>query len=293
MPRTFRRTFRIRHYECDAYNVLNYAAYLGYMQETAFDAASDAGFGPDVVAGMNRQWLVRETEIEYFEPLHYGDSVEVTTWVHQFSRIMSHRHYAFRRPGSEYVVAQARTDWVFIDSENGRPVRVPEELVHAFMPEGANDPENRRPRFRRPEITGDFLSAVVDERVQYHDLDPANHANNSVYMAYLEDAAIRLWSTSGWPPSRMRETGFAPFAKRHRIKYLQQAVLDDELAIRTWFSALTETGATRFAEIVRKEDGAVLTEAIVEYVWRDPGLAAPAAPPEDFLGALQAANRGE
>ena len=44
MPLTHTRTFRVRHYECDAYGHLNNANYLRYMQETAFDASAAAGY---------------------------------------------------------------------------------------------------------------------------------------------------------------------------------------------------------------------------------------------------------
>ena len=56
MPRTHERTFRIRHYECDAYENVYYTNYLRYMQETAMDASAAAGFGasPMAVASVTR-----------------------------------------------------------------------------------------------------------------------------------------------------------------------------------------------------------------------------------------------
>jgi acyl-CoA thioester hydrolase len=75
MPLTHVRTFRVRHYECDAYGHLNYANYLRYMQEAAFDATAAAGYDLARYEAMGRRWLVRETDIEYLRPLRYGDSV--------------------------------------------------------------------------------------------------------------------------------------------------------------------------------------------------------------------------
>ena len=40
-------TFRVRHYECDAYGHLNNANYARYMQEAAFDASAAVGYGKD------------------------------------------------------------------------------------------------------------------------------------------------------------------------------------------------------------------------------------------------------
>ena len=61
MPLTHVRTFRVRHYECDALGHVNYANYLRYMQEAAFDASAAAGYDLDRYKAMGCHWLVRET----------------------------------------------------------------------------------------------------------------------------------------------------------------------------------------------------------------------------------------
>ena len=109
MPLTHVRTFRVRHYECDAYGHVNYANYLRYMQEAAFDASAAAGYDLDRYEAMGRHWLVRETDIEYLRPLRYGDTVQVKTWVADFRRIRSRRAYEFRRfdPSTEFIPSEA------------------------------------------------------------------------------------------------------------------------------------------------------------------------------------------
>ena len=89
MPRTHERSFRIRHYECDAYENVYYTNYLRYMQETAMDASAAAGFGAEWYASRGFVWLVRDTEIEYIEPLRYGDTVRVKTWVRNMRQALS------------------------------------------------------------------------------------------------------------------------------------------------------------------------------------------------------------
>ena len=64
MPRTHERTFRVRHYECDAYDTVYYTNYLRYIQETAMDASAAAGFGPEWYASRGFVWLVRDTAAE-------------------------------------------------------------------------------------------------------------------------------------------------------------------------------------------------------------------------------------
>ena len=121
MPLTYERTFRVRHYECDAYGHVNNANYLRYMQETAFDASAAAGYDLARYAEFGHYWLVRETDIEYLAPLRYGDSVRVKTWVQDFQRVRSRRAYELVRVGDEALAARATTDWVYLDSRTGRP----------------------------------------------------------------------------------------------------------------------------------------------------------------------------
>ncbi len=133
---THTRTFRVRYYECDTYGHVNHTNYLRYMQETAFDASAAAGYDLDRYAAMGRHWLVRETDIEYLSPLHYGDSVQVKTWVADFRRVRSRRDYELRLLGSEELVARAHTDWAFLDSATGRPAPIPPEMIAAFFADG-------------------------------------------------------------------------------------------------------------------------------------------------------------
>ena len=75
MPLTNTTKFRVRYVECDAYGHVNNANYLRYMQEAAFNASAAVGYDVKRYDEIGQYWLVRETEIEYFKPLMYGDDV--------------------------------------------------------------------------------------------------------------------------------------------------------------------------------------------------------------------------
>src|SRR5512142_1511669 len=106
MPLTHTRSFRVRHYECDAYGHLNNTNYLRYMQETAFDASAAAGYDLDRYEQMERLWLIRESEVEFLRPLQYNDIIEVKTWVADFRRVISRRCYEFRLQSSGELAAR-------------------------------------------------------------------------------------------------------------------------------------------------------------------------------------------
>jgi acyl-CoA thioester hydrolase len=101
------------------------------------------------------------------------------------------------------------------------------------------------------------------QRAEWRDIDTAQHVNNAVYLAYLEDCAMQAATVHGWPRVRMQTEGFAIIARRHQIEYRQPAVLDDELELATWISDVECDTAVRHYTITRVSDGALLARARV------------------------------
>jgi len=282
MPLTHIATFKVRHYECDAYGHLNNANYLRYMQEAAFAASAAAGYDLARYAALGSHWLIRETEIEYRQPVRYGDTVEVKTWVADFRKVRSRRAYEFRRVGTDDLVAVAQTDWVYLDSSSGRPAPIPPAMIAAFFPEGGTPPALPRQPFPPvpPPPPGVFKQ---HRRVEWRDIDQAQHVNNAVYLSYLDECGFGVSAAYGWPLARMSAVGVGVVARRLRIAYLQPAVMDDELAIATWVFDVGRIMATRHYRIERVADGALVAQANVLYVWVDLTTGRPIRIPPCFL----------
>ncbi len=280
VPLTHTRTFRVRYYECDAYGHVNNANYLRYMQEAAFDASTAAGYSPARYAQIGRQWLVRETDIEYLRPLRYGDSVQVKTWVTDFRRVTSRRAYEFYQ-GAE-LGARAHTDWAFLDSATGQPVTIPSELIAAFFPDGPPDSIPSREKFpSAPPPPASLFS--IRRRVTWQDIGPAQHVNNAVYLAYVDDCGMQVLAAYGWPLARMAAEQFAIIVRRHRIQYRQPALLDDELEVATWVSDVKRATAVRHYTINRVKDNTLVARAHTLYVWVDLTTRQPIRIPPQFL----------
>jgi acyl-CoA thioester hydrolase len=285
MPLTHERTFQVRHYECDAYGHVNHANFLRYMQESAFDASAAVGYDFGRYEEMGRSWTIRETDITYLRPLVYGEAVTVKTWVADFRRVRSRRAYELRQAASGEIVAQAHTDWVFIDREKGRPVTVPDALRQAFFPEGAPPDRLKRDPFPKapPQPPGTFRTR---REVEWRHIDPNQHVNNAMYMAYIEDCGVQVAAAFDWPMTRMMAAGFGIVARRYRIEYKQAAVMDDELEVATWISDVRRATAVRHYTITRVNDGALLARAHVLWVWINLESGRPMRIPAHFLAAF-------
>ncbi len=285
MPLIHERTFQVRHYECDAYGHVNHANFLRYMQETAFDASAAAGYDFARYDKMRRTWTIRETVITYLRPLVYGEAVTVKTWVADFRRVRSRRAYELRQAETGEIVAQGHTDWVFLDADNRRPVTVPDELRRTFFPEGVPADRLAWERFPKapPQPQGTFRTRRA---VEWRHIDPNQHVNNAMYMAYIEDCGVQVAAAFDWPMTRMMAAGFGIVARRYRIEYKQAAVMDDELEVATWISDVKRATAVRHYTITRVADKALLARAHVLWVWINLKNGRPIRIPADFLAAF-------
>jgi acyl-CoA thioester hydrolase len=283
MPLTHVRTFRVRYYECDAYERLRHSNYARYMQEAAFDASAAAGYDLSRYAAMERYWLVRETDIEYLRPVRYGDALQVKTWVDDFRRVRSRRMYEFRMAGSGELVARAYSDWAFLHNATGRPAIIPPEMAAAFFPEGA--PARPRSHFPAPPSPPAHVLRLA-RHVEWQDIDAAQHVNNAMYLDYVEDCAMRARATYGWPLARLQAEGAAITIRRHQIEYRQPALLDDELELASWLSSIGPISAVRHCTIRRLGDDQLLAQAHTLWEWIDVNTRQSAPIPDAFLKDL-------
>ncbi len=286
MPLTHIEKFKVRYTECDQYGHVNNANYLRYMQEAAFDASAAAGYAFKRYDELGQYWLVRETEIEYLKPLTYGDEFEIKTWVVDFRRVRSRRAYEFRLAnGADDLIARASTDWVYLDQQTNRPATVSKEMIAAFFPEGA--PQQAPPRDPFPDAPPPPPAVfTLQHRVTFSEIDMAQHVNNAVYLSYVAEAARQVSAHYAWPTNRLTAHNFAVIVRRHRIEYLQPAVLDDDLEIATWVSQVKRSSATRHFIISRAIDDQVLARVNTLVVFVELSTGRHIRIPDQFLSDL-------
>jgi acyl-CoA thioester hydrolase len=287
VPLTHLRAFRVRHHECDAYGNVRPEVYMRYAQEAAFDASAAAGYSMARYEEIDRLWLARETQIQYFQPLRYGDRIQVKTWVVDFRRVRSLRAYEFHHEATGELVARAFTDWVHLELSTGRPAKISPKMKAAFFPEGPPPPAPPRGRF--PDTAPLSDAFVQSRRAEWRDIDPAGHVNNTVYLAYVEECLRQVLAVYGWSQSRLEAQGLALAVKSHRIEYRQPALLDDHLEITTYFSDV-EGGSTVWHNLItRPADGAKIARAVTMSAWRDLATGDPVTPPDALAADLLAA----
>jgi acyl-CoA thioester hydrolase len=110
---------------------VNNVAYIQWMQDAAIRHYGSLE-GVRALALDGFTWVARSHRIEYLSPAFQGDVLEVTTWVADFGRVRSNRHYAFLRIADQRRIARGVTDWIFFDLARQRPAIIPPELKAVF-----------------------------------------------------------------------------------------------------------------------------------------------------------------
>ncbi len=117
---------------------INNIAYLRWVQDAAFSHSRAAGFDLDRYRQLGGVFVVRKHELHYLQPTFAGDLLEAWTWVERWRAASCIRKTKIVRPQDRVTVAEATTLWALVDSEQGRPMRVPQQIATAFAPLGSD-----------------------------------------------------------------------------------------------------------------------------------------------------------
>lgn len=82
------------------------------------------------------------------------------------------------------------------------------------------------------------------------EIDVLNHVNNIVYLEWIQDIAYEHWNvlTENDP-----QTEYVWYTIRHEIDYLQQAVLGDEITLKTWVGETKGVKSIRHVEVYKED----------------------------------------
>ncbi len=115
------------------------------------------------------------------------------------------------------------------------------------------------------------------------DIDELNHVNNVVYLQWAQEAATAHWRRNA--PEHIQEK-YIWVVVRHEIDYKTPALLDQDLAAKTWVLDYDGAKSTRIVQIIRKNDGRVLAEARTTWVMLLISNGRPARITEEIMNAF-------
>jgi acyl-CoA thioester hydrolase len=125
----FEMTVSVLPDDIDEQNHVNNTVYLRWVQEVATAHWR-------AIASLEAQetigWVVLRHEIDYKASAAFGDQITLRTWVGKATRLTFERFTEIRRTSDGQLLSKARTLWCPINTQTGRPARVPAEVRAQF-----------------------------------------------------------------------------------------------------------------------------------------------------------------
>ena len=216
-PTDHETVYRVRFDEAGPDGVLRTSGLMRFAQDLAWLHSTALGFGREWYAERGLTWLVRAAELEILAAIPMGTTISARTEVVGMRRVFARRRGEFRLAGGG-VAAWVHTDWVLIDAK-GTLTRIPPVFIEMF---GGVGLDGSIGRLDLPSTPADASHHRLS--VRPHELDPMGHANNAVYLDWLEEA---VGSSGG-------EAAIAALPRRYRLEYALAAAPAMELDAAAW-----------------------------------------------------------
>ncbi len=246
----FEAPYRVRFDESGPDGLVRTSALLRYAQDVAWQHSDALGYDRAWYRERGLTWVVRAVELEVRAPIAMGTTLRATTRVAGHRRVWSRRlgEFLLAGWGGETLAATVTTDWLLLDTAN-RPTRIPAEFEAAFELLPPTHGLIRVPPEEPPDT-----AALLTFRVRPHELDPMVHANNAVYLDWLEEAVVAAEQLEPAPAGTPERGLTTRVGRRYRIEYAGSAGPDVNLEGALWPAAggwayrLTDSART---ELVR------------------------------------------
>lgn len=147
-PLAYTARWRVRSYEIDQNGHVNNAVYLNYAEALTVEHAEASGYGRAWCEAHGGGWVVRRHEVEYLRPARSGDELELTVRVELVRGVRGVRRTTIRRVADGAPAAEVWSEWVWLRLTDGRPARVPPELVEVAATTTARTLARRSPEGR-------------------------------------------------------------------------------------------------------------------------------------------------
>ena len=201
-------TSRIRYSETDQDGLLTIPHLADYFQDcTVFHDAS-VGMGMDYWYEKGAMWVMTSVKILIFRRPKYGELVNTRTDAISCRRFQGLRNFKMRDESGK-MLAAAFTKFALLSTENGQPIRIPEEDGLRY---GTSEPLPIEEEKGKITLDGEITDGEPIEVMRHH-LDPNHHVNNTQYMIF----AMNLLP-EGYEPEVMR-ISFHKSAKLGDVMY--------------------------------------------------------------------------
>jgi acyl-CoA thioester hydrolase len=132
----------------------------------------------------------------------------------------------------------------------------------------------------------EYFHTVADDEI-----DDQGHANNVVYVAWMQAAALAHSAALGWTAERYQRLGGGWVARSHTVEYLRPAFAGQEIVVQTQVADMKNVTSTRVYRVVRPADGELLAKAETHWAFISYATGKPTRIPAEIAKAYPVAGR--
>ena len=197
----------VRYSEVDAKGQMTWLALLSYFQDCSVFQSEQLNMGVQYLAEYHMAWVLSSWQVRVDEMPYLADEIHVQTWAYDFKGFYGYRNFALNNAEGKRL-AYANSIWVLVDTESGRPLRVPQDMGDAY---GMEEPLELSATERKIRVPENY-EEKEPVRVQKYFIDTNYHMNNEKYVMIAQE----------FVPEHFQ-------IEEIRVEYKKAAVLDDVL----------------------------------------------------------------
>jgi len=179
----YRHRYPVHYYDCDGQLHATLPAFLRWFEDLALLQSEDYGVGIAFYEKEQVAWLLSRWDIRLHRQLRHREEADILTQPMAMRRFLANRRYAVTGPTGA-PVAEADSQWVYVNTARKRPARIPEEIFSRYGVAG--DVEDL------PAPAAPAAVERVDEQrefsVRMSDIDSNGHVNNIRYVEWALEA---------------------------------------------------------------------------------------------------------
>ena len=127
LPEAFAIQVTASDADIDAFNHVNNAVYLKWINDCAAAHSAAVGLPAEQCVALDRGMAVRETRLVYQHPARLGDEIIIANWVtRNDGRLRASRAFQIMRRSDHMTLLVGASNYACIALSTGRPVRMPD-----------------------------------------------------------------------------------------------------------------------------------------------------------------------
>lgn len=177
---TYETSYRVRSYEVDHNEAASISTICNYFQETAGLHARELQFDISDLQKKGLTWILYKLQVKVHEFPKRWESVRVKTWPSTGDGLRAYRDYELYNDSGD-LLAVGLSQWMVMDIQKKRPVKMPEELMSSRFKTDKHVLKLHKKNMN--ELPPEETRLVTT--VGTYDLDMNKHVNNVRYIDWI------------------------------------------------------------------------------------------------------------